>query len=245
MTLSLTALVLWAAGFLGNAALFVVLVVRRRIRTVPWFTSWVAFQLVYTLTLFAVYRLGAKQTYVDIYWAGAFLDLALQIAIVLEIARYVFRRGQGWVGNARTLLLGSGLAAAGIGAVLGWWMTPLSSSPLDAWESRVDLGATVLIVLLFTSVMVFSERLGVSWRNLVLREGYGVAVWSVMSFITDTLHAYWRTAEHFTILEHLRIVVYLAALVYWTVIFWLPEAAPFVPDDAEKRSMEGFARQVN
>ncbi len=244
MKLSLAAFVLWAAGFLANAALLTVLIVRKRVRLVPWFTAWVGFQLFYTLTLFVAYRFGTKHTYALLYWTGAFLDLGLQVAVVVEIAGYVFRRGRNWVGDTGRLLVWSGLIAALMGAALGWWMTPLSGSGLDALESRVDLGATVLIVVLFTSVMVLSERAGVGWRNLVLREGYGVAVWSMASFITDTLHAYWRTAEHFAVLEHLRIVAYLGAVGYWTVVFWLPEAV-LEPSAASKRSMERLLREVD
>lgn len=244
MSFSLTAMILWAACFLGNLALIAVLIFRGRARMVPWFTAWVGFNLLYTLALFGAYRLGTKQSYVLLYWGGAFLDLALQVGIVFEIARYVFRRGGAWVGGAKHLLLWSGGVSVVAGVLLGLWMKPLSTSRLDAWESRVDLGATVLISLLFTAVMVLSERLGVSWRSVILREGYGVAAWSVCSFVTDTLHAYWRTAEHFTILEHLRVVFYLGALGYWLVIFWLPEPATLVPDAATKRGIESFRRQL-
>ena len=244
MSFSLTAMILWAACFLGNAALFAVLFIRGRARMVPWFAAWVGFNLLYTLALFGAYRFGTRETYVWLYWGGAFLDLALQVGMVLEIARYVFRRGGAWVGAARDLLLWSGIVSVIAGVLMGLWMTPLSTSRLDAWESRVDLGATLLICLLFTSVMVLSERLGVSWRSVILREGYGVAAWSVCSFVTDTLHAYWRTAEHFTILEHLRVAFYLGALGYWIVIFWMPEPAALVLDTATKRSAESFRRQL-
>ena len=230
MNLSRTALILWAASFLANAALFIVLLVRRRINVVPWFSAWIGFNLLYTLVLYGTYRLGTKETYVFLYWTGAFLDLALQVGIVMEIAGYVFRRGGKWVERARGRLLNAGLASACVGILMGWAMTPATVSRLEGLESRIDLGATVFITVLFTSVMAVSHRLGLSWKNLVLREGYGVAAWSVFSFITDTLHAYWRTAEHFTLLEHMRIAVYLAALGYWTVIFWIPEPALLMPE---------------
>ena len=230
MNLSLTALTLWAASFLANAALFLVLLLRRRIAIVPWFSAWIGFNLLYTVILYGTYRLGTKETYIILYWTGAFLDLALQVGIVMEIAGKVFRRGEKWVERARERLLIAGLISAFAGIVMGWAMTPATVSRLGGVESRIDLGATVFITILFTSVMAVSHRLGLSWKSLVLREGYGVAAWSVFSFMTDTLHAYWRTAEHFTLLEHMRILVYLAALGYWIVIFWRPESALAMPE---------------
>jgi hypothetical protein len=56
-----------------------------------------------------------------------------------------------------------------------------------------------------------------------MRESYGFFLWVMTAFVTDTLHAYWRTAEHFMFLENARIVVFQAAIVYWIIAFWLPE----------------------
>lgn len=237
MTLSHVAMALWAAGLFGNAALLAILLLRSRNRVVPWFTGWVSFNLLFTIVLFATYRLATKQTYTYVYWSGAFVDLTLQVAIVLEIARYVFRRGDRWVGDARARLFSAGVVAIVAGVLMAAMMKPITSSKLAAWGARADLGCTVLITLLFTAVMVVSHQLGVSWRSLVLREGYGVAVWSVVSFITDTLYAYWRTASHFTFLDDIRIAVYLGALGYWAITFWLPESLPVVTESVTKRRL--------
>lgn len=243
LNFSHTALILWAASFWANAALFLVLLLRGRVRVVPWFSAWIGFNLLYTMVLYGTYRLGTKNTYIVLYWTGAFLDLALQVCIVTEIAGYVFRRGGRWVERARVRLLIAGLSSAFAGVVMGWAMTPATASRLEGWESRIDLGATVLITIFFTSVMAVSHQLGLSWKSLVLREGYGVAAWSVFSFATDTLHAYWRTAEHFTLLEHMRIVVYLAALGYWIIIFWIPECTVEVPE-VTKRGIESMLKEL-
>lgn len=244
MAFSLVAILLWAAGFLGNAALLAVLIVRRRVRLVPWFTTWVIFNLLYTVTLFCAFRLGTKHAYAVLYWSGAFLDLLLQVGMIIEIARYVFCNSGAWVQGATKRLVTAGVVSAIAAILLGWAMTPAASSHLEAVEARVDLGATAFITMLFTAVMSSSHRLGLSWRNLLLREGYGVAAWSVTSFLTDTLHACWRTAEHFTLLERLRIVLYLCALVYWIVVFWIPESIPLVPDSDEETGIESLLRRL-
>ena len=244
MVFSLVAILLWAAGFLGNAALLAVLIIRSRVRTFPWFTTWIVFNLIYTLTLYVAYRVGAKHTYAVLYWSGAFLDLLLQVSIVVEISRYVFRKSGIWVEGATKRLAIAGIGSALVAILLGWTMTPAASSYVEALEARVDLSATSFITILFTAVMVVSHQLGLSWRSLVLREGYGVAAWSVTSFLTDTLHSYWRTAEHYTLLEHLRIFAYLCALVYWIVTFWIREPAPFVPNAEETKSIESLLRRL-
>ena len=244
MNLSLLDTFFWAAGFICNAALLSVLVYKRRFRTVPWFTTWITFGIVYTITLFVAFRVGSKHLYAVLYWGGAFLDLLLQLAVVLEIATYVFRRGEHWVEGAKVRFALMGICAPLIAGLMAWQMTPAATSSLDAWVSRDSLFTTVVVCILFSAVMVVSQQVGVGWRNLVLREGYGVIGMAVVAFVTDTLHAYWRTIEHFSQLEHLRMVAYLGTLVYWMVVFWLPERVMSVADPVANKHLEAMRREL-
>ena len=71
--------------------------------------------------------------------------------------------------------------------------------------------------------MAASRQLGLVWKSHVMREGYGMTVWVLVAFTTDTLHAYWRTAGSFTMLEQVRMVFYLGSLLYWIAAFWIAE----------------------
>lgn len=244
MNLSLLDTLLWAAGFLANAALLSVLFYKRRYRTVPWFTGWILFGIIYTITLFVAFRVGSKGSYRVLYWTGAFLDLLLQLAVVFEIATYVFRRGDRWVEGAGRRFALMSLFGPVVAGIMAWQMTPAATSALDAWDSRASLFTTVVLCVLFSSVMVVSQQVGVGWRNLVLREGYGLIGIAIVAFITDTLHAYWRTIEHFSQLEHLRMVAYLGVLAYWTVVFWLPERVMEPLDGSADKRMEALRRKL-
>jgi len=226
MHVSFVAALLWMVGFVLNAALLFVLLYRRRYRFVPWFTVWIAYEILYNVACFIVLRLGSKQLYRDVYWSCAFIEFLLQIAVVLEIGTIVLRRGGRWIEGARARLVVACVAAPAIALLMAWVMTPAAETTLDAWDARASLFTTVLICLLFTSIMAASQRLGLAWRSHVMREGYGFTVWVVVAFLTDTLHAYWRTAESFTVLEHIRMVFYLGSLVYWIAAFWIPAKAP-------------------
>lgn len=244
MNLSLLDTCLWAAGFICNAALLSILILKGRPRTVPWFTTWIAFGLLYTITLFVAFRVGSKHTYAILYWTGAFVDLLLQLAVVLEIASHVFLRGGRWVAGAGTRISIMGLSAPLIAGVLAWQMTPAATSALDAWDSRASLFTTVVICILFTAVLLVSQQVGVSWRSLILREGYGFIGLVLVAFVTDTLHAYWRTVGNFSELEHVRMVAYLGTLVYWMVVFWLPERAITSPDGSANKRLETLRREL-
>ena len=244
MNLSLQATLLWAAGFICNAALLSVLIYKGRVRTIPWFTGWISFGIVYTIALFVAFRVGSKELYRVLYWSGAFLDLLLQIAVVLEIANYVFRRGGRWVEGARGRIAAMGLIGPIAAGIMAWQMKPAATSQLDAWDSRASLFTTVVLCILFAAVLVVSQQVGVGWGTRVLREGYGLIAWALVAFVTDTLHAYWRTVEHFTALEHLRMVAYLGSLVYWMVVFWLPERVMTAPDGSANKRLEALRREL-
>ncbi len=226
MALSFVAVLLWAVSFLLDAALLALLLYQRKYRLVPWFTGWIAFQIIYNVAGFVALQFGSKLVYRDVYWSGAFLDFAFQIAVVLEIAANVLRRSGRWVEGARTRLVVAGAAALAVALLLAWFMTPAAETRLDAWDARASLFTTLFICLLFTSIMAASQRLGLAWRSYVMREGYGMTIWVLVAFVTDTLHAYWRTAASFTALEHVRMAFYLGSLVYWIVAFSIPEKKP-------------------
>ena len=244
MNLTLLDTVLWAAGFICNAALLFVLFYKRRFRMVPWFTAWISFGVAYTITLFLVTRVGTKLVYRDAYWSGAFLDLLLQLAVVLEIANYVFRRGGQWVKGAKLRLTLMGLCAPLIAGFMAWQITPAATSALDALDSRASLFTTIVLCMLFAAVMVVSQQIGVGWQDLVLREGYGLIGIAVVAFVTDTLHAYWRTIEHFSQLEYIRMIAYLGTLAYWAIIFWLPERVMTPMDESANKRLEALRREL-
>ena len=200
-----------------------VLIYKHRARSVPWFTGWIAFGCLYTIALFLIYRMGSKHFYAVVYWAGAFIDLLLQVATVLEIAHNTFSRRGRWVEGARRKFITIASAAPAVGLALALMMTPAAETKLDAWDARASVFTTALICLLFTAVMTVSQNFGLGWRNRILRESYGLVLWSLVAFVTDSLHSYWRTMGHFDALENVRIVVFQAVTLYWCVIFWLPE----------------------
>ena len=233
MNLSLMATILWAAGFVLNAALLFVLIYKRRYCAVPWFTAWIAFGCLYTITLFTGYRLGSKHLYAVLYWSGAFFDLLLQIAVVLEIARSVLKLSGRWVEGARARLVAVGAVAPLIALGFAWAMKPAAETRLDAWDARASLFTTILICLIFAAVTLCSQQLGVAWRSHIMRESYGLVMWTLVAFVTDTLHSYWRTLGHFTLLENVRIAFFQASLIYWCIAFWRAEAGPVaMPEDA-------------
>ena len=233
MNLSLMATVLWVAGFILNAALLFVLLFKRRYRTLPWFTAFIAAGCLYTIALFLGYRYGSKRAYAVIYWSCDFIDLLMQIGVVLEIGRAVMTRSGKWVEGAGSRLVMMGLSAPLIAAIMALLMKPAAETRMDGLYARASLFTTILVFLLFVGVVAASHQLATGWRSHAMRVSYGLVIWVSVGFVTDTLHAYWRTLGHFTLLENVHIVAFQGVTVLWCVAFWLPERvmAPLGKDE--------------
>src|ERR1700677_1342613 len=91
----------WAVSFLGNLGLLFVLWHRRRAKSFPLFTALITLNVVRTIVLYFVLKLGTKENYFYTYWSLALLDTALQLGVVYEIASRVFRPVGVWARDVR------------------------------------------------------------------------------------------------------------------------------------------------
>ena len=210
----------------------------------PWFTLYVTSHSLYTISLFLAFRFASKHTYAYVYWSAEFLDVLLQVAVILEIAGIVLQRSGRWVRGTRARLSLIGMMAPVIAFGMAWSMNPAADSRLDALDARASVFTTVFVFLIFLGVVVASRQLGLGWRTYVMRESYGLFVWVTVAFLTDGLHAYWRTLGHFTLLEHVRIAVYQLVVIYWIIIFWLPEPALRSMTKENKNSLEALQKRL-
>ncbi len=223
MKLSLVEIALWAANSVLNVVLVVILLWKSRWRIVPWFTVWMIYGLLYALACFLDFRLGSKESYRFVYWIGALGDFVLQIIVVAEIAGSALKQDGRWVKGSKSAIFPFVAAGSIIAAVLSAWITPAATSVLDGLASRASLFSTVLVCSLFVAVVRATQKLGLDWRSFVARESLGLTAWTLVAFVTDSLHAYWRTMNHFGDLENARIAVYQAVLLFWCIAFWVPE----------------------
>lgn len=217
--------ILWAAGFVGHAALLFVLLVRGRWRQFPVFTCLIAYQALVTIVLFLVYRYGPKHDYSVVYWVSAAGDFLFQLALIIEIARVVLRPTGTWVRDARSSFILAGAVGAAIALALCLSVKPLMPSALSIWEIRGDLFTALLDCELFLAMLYASNRLGLEWRNHVMGLAQGLTVWAFGSVASDLAHIIYGWSKDFLIFDHFLSLLYLGTLVYWIVTLWRPEPA--------------------
>ncbi len=215
--------ILWAATVAGNAALFLVLLVRSCWRKFPVFTALAGYQVLVSSILFLILRHGTRHSYTVGYWIVAAGDVLLQLALVFEIARVVLRPTGTWVRDARFSFIMAGAGGALAAILLCLTVKPLAYSTLGIWEIRANLFTALLDCELFMAMLYASNRLGLQWRNHVMGLAQGLTVWAFGGVVSDLAHIIFGWSRQFEVFDRLLLLIYVAVLVFWAVTFWRPE----------------------
>lgn len=235
MRLPLFDATLWAAGPFVNAALLIVLLVRRRLPHFRALASWSLFSILSSAVLFLVYRFASHPTYALVYWIVEVVDALLQLAVIGEVAHIVFRPIGAGNQRRRFALLASATAIIIVSFFVVISVHPSAPTRTGLYEIRGQLFTSLLVCIVFTIVLFASQKLGLYWRSHVMSVGYGLTVWAIVCLSLDLLHGYLGRTSHFLMLEHIRMATYLGIFVYWIVALWRNEPERELPT-AEMRN---------
>ena len=224
--------VLWAAGLAVDIALFLVMVFRGRLRRFPILTIWIAVLAIRTVALMVVYDHGSKYWYTWVYVVGYGIDFALQLGLVVEIARIVLRPTGTWIRDARLPFVAGGTAGAAVAVLFAWWVSPPASNAVTLWQTRVNLFTSLVICELFVLMTFTANRFGLGWRNHVMAIGQGLTAWSSIMVLKTSVQSFPGTQHYYSLLNELRSVTYLAAIGWIILQLWRdePERKPISPD---------------
>lgn len=226
-------LLLWAAGSAGEVALLAVLALRRRVKTFPAFTCFIAFSLLKTSVLLPIYLHGSRSAYFYTYVGFLILDLTLQLAVVFEMATRVFRPAGAWSREVARNLISLSIVSFLLATGLALLAQPHVQTVGKAAIIRFDLFSSVLVSTLFVGFVALSVRAGLPWRTHVARISQGLAVYQVLGVVGDTARSCLGvspTADFYRVMFEVRAIIYVACLTYWIVTLWQEAPAPKVLD---------------
>ena len=216
---------LWVAGLVEEVALSAILFGRGRWRQFPAFTALISSDAAFTLLFMPINRFAGPVWYTRVYLFYEVVNFLLQLAVVAELVWIVLRPTGTWVQDARKQFIGSGIAGGAVALVLAHLVAPPASSLREGLELRASLFTSLLICELVIAATLASNRLGLGWKSHVMAIGQGLAAWSTVAVIIDSLHSFYGTHRFYTTPEHFKLVTYLAALGYWCVQLWANEPA--------------------
>jgi hypothetical protein len=220
---------LWAAGPLVNAVLLIVLFARRRLPQFRALALWAFFSILSSAIFIFLYRFASHRIYALSYWAMETCDAILQLAIIAEVAGIIFRPIRVGDKRRRRFLIGSIIAVVSLSFFLAISISPPAATRTGLYEIRGQLFTSLLVCIVFTAVLFSSQKLGLYWRSHVMSVGYGLTVWAVSCLLLDLLHGYLGRSNHFLMLEHVRMAIYLGIFLYWIVALWRNEPEKELP----------------
>jgi len=238
MRLTSLDLLFWAAGFLLNSTLLVILWCRYRARSFPFFTALITLMVVKTIVLYCVQHYGTRDTYFHTYWSLSILETLLQLSVVYEVASLVFRPLDVWAPDLKSTfgwLLGLSIFVA-VG--LTWLASPPARTWMQSFANKGDFFAEALLSQLFVAMMGVSVSAGFPWKTHVAAIAQGLGAYSLIAVLIETGHAYFgvgREMPAFVVLSQVRMIAYLGCIVYW--IFTLSY------DEQPARQMTGKMRE--
>ncbi len=219
----------WVLSFCGHCVLLSILIVRRRVATLPVFTAFIVMNIVRTVVLYVTLGYGSTDQYFYAYWSLAILDVALQLALAYELAAHVFRPLGVWAADVRQSFIGMAGASLAIALGLTWLAAPPTHTLRLAIVLRGDFFSSVLMSELFVAMIALSVTLGLPWRTHVARVAQGIGGFAMIGLLTDAARAYFGTgrgADSFKLISQIQNGLYLVCLSYWTITLAQEEPAP-------------------
>jgi len=245
--------VLWLMGIAGQILLLGTLIFRRLYRTFPLFTALIFWNSLSDLFQLAV-LLGHHDSNSLFYYRTCFainvVQYALELGVFVEIATNVFKPVRRSLPTGALYILFGCMAVIAIGGFL--FAARLNSATVAHTRAFtvVDTTVAILQVLTFVLVAVFSQVLGLTWKNHVLQLASGLAFYAAITLIVSLVHSYLRAgpdyAEKYREIAHFGIAGYLCSLSYWCYSFARKEAPrkEFSPQMAQLLvSMSGSAKR--
>jgi hypothetical protein len=227
---------LWIAAFTALTALFAVLIGKKRASQFQFFTTLIGFDAFQSVALF--FALKNQHIYAYMYWIGLTIDFVLQIAVVVEIARQVFRPFGKWAYGARSFWI----AACGVSLVAALGLTFIASPHAPtygwAWVIKGNLFAIMLTCMISIAVLITARQYGLAWRNHVIGLAQGWTFWAFITFAVETCHSYFGYTAFYEHLTYIREFANLAAQVYWIFIFWQEEPSRVISPERHKILIE-------
>jgi hypothetical protein len=237
----------WAASFIAEIILLVVLLMRHRARSFPFFTFWIAETIATTVLLYLISRYGNKHAYLVGYLYTGCVDLALQLCVFYELASHVFRPVGKWASDVRRSFAGLICVSVAIAWGLTWLATPPASTWMRTLIIRGNFSSSVLMSELFVGVVVLAATAKLPWKTHVARISQALGIYSVIGILTEAGHSLFGlnpAARISTVFTYVRISAYLLCVGYWIVMLWREAPAPRPIPEEMRMQLVGLQRRV-
>jgi hypothetical protein len=220
---------LWAATFFGQILTLLVLIVRRRTHSFPFFTCYVVESICTTVVEYFVFYHLSILAYCYWYWSLGIFDQILLLFVFYELAVYVFCPTGVWARDVRRTFLCVVCVSVAVALLLTCLAHPTARIAIETFILRANFFSAALISELLVGTLVLSATAGLPWKTHVAIIAQGLGAYSLVCIATSVAANYLisnRRAHLYKQLSHFQILTYLTCEVYWIVMLWQDAPAP-------------------
>lgn len=220
---------LWAATSCGQILTLLVLIVRRRARSFPFFTCYVVETICTNVVEYFVFYHLSILAYCYWYWSLGIFDQILLLLVFYELAKHVFCPTGVWARDVRRTFLGVVCASAAVALLLTCLAHPTARIRIETFILRANFFSAALISELLVGMLVLSATAGLPWKTHVARIAQGLGAYSLVCVATSVIANYLisnRRTNLFKQLSHFEILTYLTCEIYWIVTLWQEGPVP-------------------
>lgn len=214
-----------ALGYLTLATTFALLAIfigRRAYRTLPLFTAYIGYSLIFMVAGLAT--TPGTPPYLLVWILGVTIDTLFYLGVLLELGRSVLRFNQAspmpW-GVVVLLFIGASLAIG----LLAQWPQLGHYDLVSQLKFRVMQSTGVLEVAGLLTLLRWSGFKKLHWPERELRVVMGMASWALVQLAVLVLHEHGFMGSRYHWLDLLTPLCVLVVLLYWLHYFWLDSAS--------------------
>jgi hypothetical protein len=216
---------LFFAGITAEAAVLVLLLIRRVYSSLPIFSCYIAWSIINDIGVFAMMRRLPGDAD-RIYLVTALVDATFMFCILIEILLSVLKPIRSSLPRRLPIAV---TALAACLCLVAWLFASSSGSsaePLGRFLDRMQLTTSIARVLFFIVLAALSQVLSLGWRDRELQIATGFGVYSfaslLVALIRDNPALSSATAPfvpNFHVLEGIAGLSYVLSLLYWAFSF--------------------------
>lgn len=213
--------IILVCGMAAEAAIILLLVKGRVLRSFPIFVVYLCWSLFSDLFLYCIRVLYPSEVFYRVYQVQLLADSVMIFALLVEVAWSVLRPIRNslpkysWIGIAVLVALG-GLALWPIAGLVA----PDNLSPAGLNLFRLQQTPAILRAVFFLALAAFSQVLSIGWRDRELQIATGLGFYSIISLSITIAHTHQVSGtQQYHLLDLVGGISYLAALMYWAYSF--------------------------
>jgi len=218
----LTMYALWIVPVLLQIGILVFMV-RRKLRPVfPSFFLYTSFQVLSNIVLYYLYHFGIPEQYFYTYWASDAISAVLGFLVIREIFNNAFGPFDALRDLARIMFRWAAIVLAVVASVLAFSVSGAKDESLITGILGIERGVMLIQGGLLLFLLLFSSRLGITWKNHCFGLSLGFGIYASTLLIVESLRTQLGPRWDATCVL-LQSSCYAAAVLVWTAYIFSPE----------------------